>query len=79
MVTAELVVDVVEKVAEEVVEIADDLGDQLAEGGKLKCAVDFVENVAIEIAKDANLAQDVLHKVEKVEKDVESLFEPRSR
>lgn len=61
--TAELILDVVEKVAEEVVEIADDLGDKLPEGGKLKCAVDLVENVAREIAKDANLAEDLLHKV----------------
>lgn len=61
--TAEVVLDVVEKVAEEVAEITDDLGDKLAEGAKLKDALNLVENVAREIVKDANLAEDLLEKV----------------
>lgn len=61
--TAELVLDVVEKVAEEVVEIADILEEKLPEGGKMKDAIERVESVAREIAKDADLLEDLLQKV----------------
>ncbi|KAK3042949.1 hypothetical protein RJ639_001025 [Escallonia herrerae] len=74
--TAEIVLDVVEKVADEVLEVADGFGDKLPEGGKLKGAVDLVENIAREIAKDAHLAGNLIDKVEEAEKEVESLVEP---
>ncbi|KAK1370866.1 hypothetical protein POM88_036958 [Heracleum sosnowskyi] len=73
---AEIIAEVVEKVAEEVVEIADLLTNKLPEGGKVKNAVDIVENVAKEIVKDANIAEDIINKVEDFEKEVESLIAP---
>lgn len=60
---AEIIAEVVEKVAEEVVEIAELLTNKLPEGGKLKNAVDDIENVAKEIVKDANIAEDIINKV----------------
>lgn len=73
---AEIIAEVVEKVAEEVVEIADLLNNKLPEGGKLKNAVDIVENLAKEIVKDANIAEDIINKVEDFEKEVDSLIAP---
>ncbi|KAF8404662.1 hypothetical protein HHK36_009550 [Tetracentron sinense] len=72
----ESVVDVVEMVAEKVEKIADEVADKLPEGGKLKDTVSFVEIIAKEAAKDANLAEEFIHKVEEVEKELESLVEP---
>ncbi|KAK1370865.1 hypothetical protein POM88_036957 [Heracleum sosnowskyi] len=74
--TAEIILDVVEKVAEEVVEIADILEEKLPEGGKMKNAIERVETVAREIAKDADLLEDLLQKVEKAEKEVGNMIEP---
>ncbi|XP_074335625.1 uncharacterized protein LOC141672841 [Apium graveolens] len=73
---AEIIAEVVEKVAEEVVEIADLLTNKLPEGGKLKNAVEIVESVAKEIVKDANIAEDIINKVEDFEKEVDSLIAP---
>ncbi|KAF3445946.1 hypothetical protein FNV43_RR11123 [Rhamnella rubrinervis] len=57
----------VEEVAEDVEKVADDIGDHLPDGTKLRKADLFVENVAKEIVKDANLAEQVILKVEDVE------------
>ncbi|KAK9269988.1 hypothetical protein L1049_025561 [Liquidambar formosana] len=73
--TAEHIAEVVEKVAEEVEKVADEVGDHLPDGGKLKGAFNFVENLAKETAKDAHEADEVIDKLEEVEKDVESLFD----
>lgn len=61
---AEQVVNIVEKVAEETEKIAEDVGDHLPEGGRLKKAIIFVENVARETAKDAHLAEHLIDKVQ---------------
>lgn len=61
--TAELVLDVVEKVVAEVVEIADVLEENLPQGAKLKNTIERVESVAREIGKDADLLEDLLQKV----------------
>ena len=60
---AEEVVEMVEKVAEDVEKAAEDIGDHLREGTQLGKADLFVERVAKEIVKDANLAEQVIHKV----------------
>lgn len=52
-----------EKVAEEVEKVADEVSDALPEGGKLKGFVTTVENVARETAKDAHLVEEVIGKV----------------
>ncbi|KAJ6730307.1 PHAGE CAPSID SCAFFOLDING PROTEIN (GPO) SERINE PEPTIDASE [Salix viminalis] len=72
---ADQVADIVEEVAEGVEKVADEVADHLPEGGKLKQVATFVENVARETAKDADLIDDVIEKVkmqmEEVEKEVE--------
>ncbi|KAF3966090.1 hypothetical protein CMV_009784 [Castanea mollissima] len=74
--TAEEVVEVVEKVAEEVDKVAEEISEHLPEGGKLRVAVKIIEKVAEKTAKDAQLVEDAIDKVEAVEKDVESLIDP---
>ncbi|XP_073020614.1 uncharacterized protein [Primulina eburnea] len=77
--TIEEIVEVVEKVAEGVETVAEDIADHMPEGGSLRKAVDFVENVAETVGKDAHLVEELIHKVqeaeEKVEECVESLVE----
>ncbi|KZV23166.1 hypothetical protein F511_05005 [Dorcoceras hygrometricum] len=77
--TIDEIVELVEKVAEGVEKVAEDISDQLPEGGKLRNAVDFVENVADTVGKDAHLVDDLIHKVkgaeEKLEESIESLIE----
>ncbi|XP_075633149.1 uncharacterized protein LOC142605606 isoform X1 [Castanea sativa] len=74
--TAEEVVEVVEKVAEEVDKVAEEISEHLPEGGKLRVAVKIIEKVAEKTAKDAQLVEDAIDKVEALEKDVESLIDP---
>ncbi|THG13517.1 hypothetical protein TEA_012089 [Camellia sinensis var. sinensis] len=72
----EHVTEVIEKVAEEVEKVAEDVGDELPEGGKLRGAFERVENVAKKAAKDAHFAEEMIDKVEEVEKEVEEFMEP---
>ncbi|KAL4649440.1 hypothetical protein ACB092_01G013900 [Castanea dentata] len=74
--TAEEVVEVVEKVAEEVDKVAEEISEHLPEGGKLRATAKIIEKVAERTAKDAQLVEDVIDKVEAVEKEVESLIDP---
>uniref|UniRef100_A0A5B6YJ18 Uncharacterized protein n=1 Tax=Davidia involucrata TaxID=16924 RepID=A0A5B6YJ18_DAVIN len=74
--TAEHVTEAIEKVAEEVEKVAEEVAEELPEGGKLKNAFVFVENVAKKTAKDAQIGEEIIDKVEEIEKDVESLIEP---
>ncbi|OWM79987.1 hypothetical protein CDL15_Pgr006291 [Punica granatum] len=60
---AENVTDVVEKVAEGVEKVAEDVAEMLPEGGKLRNAVELVEHVAEETAKDAHLVEGLIDKV----------------
>ncbi|KAK0577337.1 hypothetical protein LWI29_031506 [Acer saccharum] len=72
METAEHVAEIVEDVAEKVEKVAEEVADHLPQGGRLKDAVTLIENVAKETAKDANLADQFIEKVEDVEREVES-------
>ncbi|KAL3514224.1 hypothetical protein ACH5RR_026941 [Cinchona calisaya] len=72
--TAEKVADSVENVAEDVEKLAEDVAEKLPEGSQLKNFVVFVENAAKETAKDAQLAQDFLDKVEEVDQQVQSII-----
>ncbi|KAL5779797.1 hypothetical protein ACOSQ2_010534 [Xanthoceras sorbifolium] len=74
--TAEHVAEILEDVAEEVEKVADEVADHLPQGGKLKEAVTFIENVAKETAKDSHRVDEFIEKVEQVENDVESLIDP---
>ncbi|XP_034891937.1 uncharacterized protein [Populus alba] len=76
---ADQVADIVEEVAEAVGKVADEVADHLPEGGKLQQVATFVENVAKETAKDANVVDEMIEKiknqVEEVEKEVEEAVE----
>ncbi|RQO86773.1 hypothetical protein POPTR_002G101600v4 [Populus trichocarpa] len=76
---ADHVADIVEEVAEEVGKVAEEVADHLPEGGKLQQVATFVENVAKETAKDANVVDEIIEKiknqVEEVEKEVEEEVE----
>ncbi|XAR62124.1 hypothetical protein NMG60_11016753 [Bertholletia excelsa] len=74
--TADHVTEVIEKVAEEVEKVADEVADDLPEGTKLKEAMEFIEEKAKETAKKAHWAEELIDKVEEVEKEVESFVEP---
>lgn len=56
-------VEAVKEVAEVVEKVAEDVADDLPQGGKLREAVDFVENLAERAAKDAGAIDDFLDKV----------------
>ncbi|KAL0438171.1 UNVERIFIED_CONTAM: hypothetical protein Slati_2300100, partial [Sesamum latifolium] len=71
----EEVVEAVEKVAGEVEKVAEDIADDLPEGGKLRNAVDFVEKVAERAARDAGAVDDFIDKVQEEQEKVESLVE----
>ncbi|CAA2956801.1 Hypothetical predicted protein [Olea europaea subsp. europaea] len=73
--TIEQITEVVEKVAEVVDKVAEDIADDLPEGGRFRKAVVLIENVAEQTAKDAHLLEDIIHKVQGVEEDVESIVE----
>lgn len=49
--------------AEKVEEIADQVGEQLPDGGKLRATLELVEDLAEETAKKAHLAGDLIDKV----------------
>lgn len=61
--TVEQIVDVIEEIAKKVDEVAEGIATDLPEGGNFKKAVDFIEDVAEEIAKDAKFAGDIIDKV----------------
>ncbi|CAH1443307.1 unnamed protein product [Lactuca virosa] len=71
----EKILDYVEEVAETVDKVAKEVADHLPDGGKWRNAALFVEDVAEEVAREAQLVEDFLHNVEEVEQEVELLGE----
>ncbi|XP_075484402.1 uncharacterized protein LOC142524343 [Primulina tabacum] len=67
--------ETVKEVAEVVEKVAEDVAEDLPQGGKLREAVDFVENLAERAAKDAGAIDDFIEKVEEEEKTTESFIE----
>lgn len=55
--------EAVEKVAVGVEKVAEDIAENLPEGGRFKVAVTSVENAAKEVIKVADLVEDFIHKV----------------
>ncbi|KAF8404661.1 hypothetical protein HHK36_009549 [Tetracentron sinense] len=72
--TMECVAEVVEHLAEEVEKVADEVEDKLPDDAKLKEAVSLIEDLAKEAVKKAKLAEEIIHKVKEVEKEVEKAF-----
>ncbi|KAK8354701.1 hypothetical protein V6Z11_A05G236800, partial [Gossypium hirsutum] len=75
--TVETVTDIVEKVAEQVEQVADKVGDSLPEG-KLKDALEIVEDMAEGTVNDARIVGEFIDKVDQVEEELESLIKPNS-
>ncbi|KAL8136528.1 hypothetical protein V2J09_002529 [Rumex salicifolius] len=70
---SEKMAEAVEKVATMAEKVAEDVADQLPDNTKLKEAAKLVENISKEAAKDAHLADQIIHKVDSVEHDLEEL------
>ncbi|XAR48535.1 hypothetical protein NMG60_11031386 [Bertholletia excelsa] len=68
--------EVIERVAGEVEKMAEEVADELPEGGKFRRAIEVVENTARETVKDARLVEEIIDKVEEADKDSASLAEP---
>lgn len=73
--TVETAAEVVEAVAHKVEEVADGIADKLPEDGKLKAAVEAIEAIAKETAKDAHIMDELIENVEAVEDKVENFFD----
>ncbi|KAK9164933.1 hypothetical protein Scep_000124 [Stephania cephalantha] len=69
--TIDLVTELVEKVAEMVEKAANRLAESLPEGGKLQKAVLVVGKIAKIIREDAHAADEIIHKIEDVENNIE--------
>ncbi|KAK9067796.1 hypothetical protein SSX86_011907 [Deinandra increscens subsp. villosa] len=72
----EEILDVVEVVAEAVDMVAEKIVDDLPEGGKLKTAVEFVEEVAETVTGKAQKVVDFIDEVQEAEKKLSPVIEP---
>ncbi|CAK9313047.1 unnamed protein product [Citrullus colocynthis] len=68
------VAEMVETAGERVDKVAEEIGEHLPEGSKLQKAALFVENAAERIAKDADLAGDIIEKIEAAENELSSFI-----
>ncbi|CAN0878553.1 hypothetical protein LINGRAHAP2_LOCUS12540 [Linum grandiflorum] len=75
--TVEKVADVVEDVAERVEKVADEIGNNLP-AGDLRDAFQFIEDVADKTERSAELAGDVIDKVQELEEEVDVYIETTS-
>uniref|UniRef100_A0A5B7BDU0 Uncharacterized protein n=1 Tax=Davidia involucrata TaxID=16924 RepID=A0A5B7BDU0_DAVIN len=78
--TVESVTEVVEELAEEVEKLAEGVENKLPEDTKLKETMQSVEKLAKEAVKEADLAQELIHKVQDAEKEAEKalIMEPET-
>ncbi|CAL1390276.1 unnamed protein product [Linum trigynum] len=72
--TVEKVADIVEDVAEQVEKVADGVGNNLP-AGKLKDAFQLIEDFADQTEKSAELAGDVIDKVQELEEQLDAYIE----
>lgn len=73
--TAEATIEMVEKVAEAAERIADDVSEAFPGNERLKKAASSVKAIADEIEKDVDKAEAVLHKMDEIEEEVDSVVE----
>ncbi|KAF8720719.1 hypothetical protein HU200_023622 [Digitaria exilis] len=72
----EMVKDTAEAVAEVVEEVATVAEKVSSEGGRMRTAAMLVEHASKEVAQEAHLAQDIIHKVDEIEEDVKAIIAP---
>ncbi|KAG8091388.1 hypothetical protein GUJ93_ZPchr0012g19911 [Zizania palustris] len=68
--------EVVEEVATAAEKVSAEVAEKLPEHGTLRRAAVLVEHASKEVAEEAHLAQDIIHKVEEIEEDVKAMIEP---
>ncbi|KAM0842791.1 hypothetical protein ACQ4PT_058144 [Festuca glaucescens] len=73
---AETAAEVVEDVAAAAEKVSAEVSGQLAEDGRLRYAAVLVEHASKEVAEEARLAQDIIHKVDEIEEEVKAMIEP---
>ncbi|CAM0957081.1 unnamed protein product [Alopecurus aequalis] len=73
---AETAAEVVEDVAGVAEKVSAELAGQLPEDGRLRHAAVLVEHASKEVAEEARLAQDIIHKVDEIEEEVKAMIEP---
>ncbi|KAL0445913.1 UNVERIFIED_CONTAM: hypothetical protein Slati_1719200 [Sesamum latifolium] len=76
--TVEKIADTVGKVAEEVDKVAEEIAEALPEGG-LKKMVSFVEDLAEETTKDAQMVEDLMDKVEELDDKLDAILKQQSK
>ncbi|KAJ1295674.1 hypothetical protein BS78_01G240700 [Paspalum vaginatum] len=74
--TAEVVAEVIEEAATVTEKVSAQVAQQLPEGGRLRTAAVLVEHASKEVAEEAHLARDIIHKVDEIEEDVKAIIEP---
>ncbi|GJW40415.1 hypothetical protein Tco_0302760 [Tanacetum coccineum] len=74
--TAEHISDVVEAVADKVDKVVEELEDDLPESSQLRKTLDYIENIAERVEKDAHAAGDFIDKVQEMEDKLEDIMEP---
>ncbi|TVU30857.1 hypothetical protein EJB05_22503 [Eragrostis curvula] len=73
---AEVVAEVVEETATLAEKVSSEIAEQLPEGGRLRPVAVLVEHASKEVAEEAHLAKDIIHKVDEIEEDVKAIIEP---
>ncbi|XP_051191008.1 uncharacterized protein [Lolium perenne] len=73
---AETAAEVVEDVAAAAEKVSAEVSGQLPEDGRLRHAAVLVEHASHEVAEEARLAQDIIHKVDEIEEEVKAMIEP---
>lgn len=76
--TVEKIADTVGKVAAEVDKAAEEMAEALPEGG-LKKMVSFVEDLAEETTKDAQMVEDLMDKVEELDDKLDAILKQQSK
>ncbi|KAF3326461.1 hypothetical protein FCM35_KLT08091 [Carex littledalei] len=66
--------EVVEKVAEMAEKASEEVAEQLKDG-KLKEAAEVVEHLSEKVEEDARMVEDIIHKVDEIEEDVNTMIE----
>lgn len=61
--TAEVVAEAVEDAATVAEKVSSEVAEQLPENGRLRTAVVLLEHASKEVAEEAHLAQNIIHKV----------------
>ncbi|GJM84412.1 hypothetical protein PR202_ga00078 [Eleusine coracana subsp. coracana] len=72
----EAVAEVVEEAATLTEKVSSEIVEQLPEGGRLRPVAVLVEHASKEVADEAHLAKDIIHKVDEIEEDVKAIMEP---